>query len=783
MSVTANNSQNTEYRILVKQGDEELARQDAAKAAISAEEARLSALDAGASEQVATQKAAQTVEDAASALASKQEAESAATDSGGFATDSGISATASNTAKLLSEAAKDISIEEAGKSSTSAGQSVASAAVAKASEAETVENATQTGLDAAAALASKNASESAAAAALASALAISLAQNIAFRGGATLATVPNLATGPQTWQATVSGTYTNMGGLVVNLSDGVIFLNYDGTTWRRSTTPIVLLADGVIESGNLKAVNGDKINFANNLLYNIIDNQTIAIDRLSDNESPLFFNAAEFIKSNSARLQDQFVSIINRNDDYNFTISLADISNYLEDRAYSIVIRNALGEHKVYVTKTVDRSTGVVTVDSVLPAALNSFSSTHFDAIHLSNYGYNAMAEAIYDSIERFDYKKNCIFNYMPLNCTQKSGGGLAAWDKNNTSILVADFKGINNPSTGGNMLDAIRPNVCRSESADANQENYNLYRRSYVVAQSKANTGVFLEIDLPRTTGFLKTFVGINRKQYFQPSTGSQVFTSGGCIVSCKDDKGIEFFTKTVYGSTEEINIAFTNQRKITIQFVTETAVPTIFNVSSIAVYPKRDALNTTAIADGSIVSFLGDSWTQFPVATQGETPPPKPSGQIIGNGMQYLSERFRSYALEKGNVIETINQGRGGMTSEYGRFWVDKQIINWEKKPDYCIILFSLNDYNSRNSFGVASVYDFQTLDPWSGDSPLKLGAVNMDRYIDNIKYISDKLLKAGIKPIIITPPIVSSAPFSSPFSDWASGLIDYFNENSEV
>ena len=134
MSVTANNSQNTEYRILVTAGGEELARQEAVKAAISAEAARLSAIDAEESEQVATEKAAQTVEDAASALASKLDAEISATDSGGFATNSGISASASNAAKLLSETAKVIAIEEAGKSSTSAGQSAASAAAAEAAK-------------------------------------------------------------------------------------------------------------------------------------------------------------------------------------------------------------------------------------------------------------------------------------------------------------------------------------------------------------------------------------------------------------------------------------------------------------------------------------------------------------------------------------------------------------------------------------------------------------------------------------------------------------------------
>jgi hypothetical protein len=77
MSVIVIKSETTEYKILVKAGDEELARQDAVKAAISAEEARLSAIEAGESEQVATEKAAQTVEDAAEALVSATDAEAA----------------------------------------------------------------------------------------------------------------------------------------------------------------------------------------------------------------------------------------------------------------------------------------------------------------------------------------------------------------------------------------------------------------------------------------------------------------------------------------------------------------------------------------------------------------------------------------------------------------------------------------------------------------------------------------------------------------------------------
>jgi len=124
MSVKVIKVETNEYRILVKVGDEELARKEAVKAAISAEAARLSAIAADESEQVAIEKAAQTAEDAASALASKQDAESSATASGNFAA-------ASELANELSEAAKVIAIEEAGKSFVSATESAESAAAAE----------------------------------------------------------------------------------------------------------------------------------------------------------------------------------------------------------------------------------------------------------------------------------------------------------------------------------------------------------------------------------------------------------------------------------------------------------------------------------------------------------------------------------------------------------------------------------------------------------------------------------------------------------------------------
>lgn len=65
-------------------------------------------------------------------------------------------------------------------------------------------------------------------------------KNSAFLGGATTSTVPDEGLGSQIWQATQSGTYTNMGGLEVDLAEGVTYLIFDGEDWSKSTTPVDL---------------------------------------------------------------------------------------------------------------------------------------------------------------------------------------------------------------------------------------------------------------------------------------------------------------------------------------------------------------------------------------------------------------------------------------------------------------------------------------------------------------------------------------------------------------
>lgn len=67
--------------------------------------------------------------------------------------------------------------------------------------------------------------------------ALNLAAAAAFRGGLAIADTP---TGNGFWLPTESGTYTNAGSIVVDLTDGLTVLAYDGTTWTAVVVPIDL---------------------------------------------------------------------------------------------------------------------------------------------------------------------------------------------------------------------------------------------------------------------------------------------------------------------------------------------------------------------------------------------------------------------------------------------------------------------------------------------------------------------------------------------------------------
>jgi hypothetical protein len=134
-------AQTTEVKVFVRTGDEELSRQFALASQASAIAAGESETNAGASEQVATEKAAQTAEDAAEALASKLASESASTTSTEQAVLSASARNEAEAAKLASQDSEDVSTEQALISTTKATESAASATAAEAAKNQIVDKA------------------------------------------------------------------------------------------------------------------------------------------------------------------------------------------------------------------------------------------------------------------------------------------------------------------------------------------------------------------------------------------------------------------------------------------------------------------------------------------------------------------------------------------------------------------------------------------------------------------------------------------------------------------
>lgn len=59
--------------------------------------------------------------------------------------------------------------------------------------------------------------------------------------------------------ASESGTYTNAGGLVVDLNAGITFINKKGANYSKVVVPIDVVPDGEVAEGDANAVSGDKV--------------------------------------------------------------------------------------------------------------------------------------------------------------------------------------------------------------------------------------------------------------------------------------------------------------------------------------------------------------------------------------------------------------------------------------------------------------------------------------------------------------------------------------------
>lgn len=518
----------------------------------------------------------------------------------------------------------------------------------------------------------------------------------------------------------------------------------------------------------------DRIESNQNKIIQDLSDTSDTLDIVTDASSPLFISAQSFIKSyKTATTQEQI--------------------NVLSQTANSVTLtagggaKLAVGGSFVAFDGVNHRSFGisgisgdVVTANVNLPSGIQYIETMNEapSGQHLSRLGYKGLAEHIVDTAEKYAYKKAATFAYNP---SLYVNDGVNISDGVNVVIPVT---AIGTAGNGGfvsgttNLLKYCRQTPSNTGVAQETLSKYLL--KYYELIDGVAGNGFEISIETGNKNGFIEMQAGLAAKSY---NSGASL-TAGEVILNVTDENGNLVYTKTFTDAQVEF-INFDYQNTVTtlnFRFTLIQSTPTAFYLCGLYAYSKSPETNTqTAFSSGDVIAFLGDSWTQYPLKTGSEVLPLRPDGSTA-DGMQFLSTHMQTYLQSKNISVTTLNMGRSGQTSAWGLYWVDS-IINLTPKPTHCVVFFGINDRNSVDEFaaGIPSVYDFDPENQWAqldSDQGGVFGSTSKELWFSNMRGISQKLIKSGIKPVIlIVGQTASEAQSQEILSNYTSQLVDGF------
>lgn len=510
------------------------------------------------------------------------------------------------------------------------------------------------------------------------------------------------------------------------------------------------------------------------------------LDMMSDASAPYFVNTWAVTKGVLTPASQGEVVITSRVSNTVFTVTTGGGASIPAPGGSIVVKDDAAGTYSSYGVKA--NSGDTVTVFGTLPASISVCQTMH-DSVsgqHLSRFGYKALADHIAAAQQKYAYrKKNPIFVYHPPICSYLAYNNPNIYNLTKTAKLI-DVTVLGNAGNGGYVAGTTSlPRTCNTASADVNITTGPLstyLSRSYTVVSAGAGDGIEITFDVNGLDGFIDIPVSAERLTY-----DTSLVTEGRVRLQVLGD-GTTVFHDVTYdaGLVNYAKVNYSGAR-ITVRMTLADAVPSALHLYGIYAYQKSPETPVSGLfSAGDVVAFLGDSWTQYPQAVAGEILPLRPDGST-GDGMQFLSVRLKERLAAAGIAITTHNMGKGGQTSAWGAYWVDK-ILALTPKPTHCVVSFWVNDYNSAAAAvsGADSAYDFDPLNMWGQkvqSAGGKKGAVTVDQWFANLQAISRKLLAAGIKPIILAPGHSASGSQTQGFQQvYLNKLATGFNNTNE-
>lgn len=512
----------------------------------------------------------------------------------------------------------------------------------------------------------------------------------------------------------------------------------------------------------------------------IINNQNgilSQLDLMSDKENPFFVNTSEYVKAVLVPTNFSAVNITSRVSDNQMVVSDATAFVVTGSCVVYDSTANTYTSHNVLAI-----SGTTITVSPALPANPTQVQTMHDSnqGQHLTLFGYKGLADFIVSQGQKYSYKKtaNRLFNYNPtLYQRQSSSGGQITTDGTTIAIPVTR---VGTASTGGFVTGTT--NLIKT--CDMNSGNLNIgnnahtqyLTRGYQLVDAVAGNGFEISFNANSTSGFIEIPISARDESYISSADSQTYKTSGKARVQVYN--GTTIIHDVVYpvGVVSHVYVDFTLADTLKVRVTLDSSVPTSILLGGIFAYSKSPStLKTSYFKDGDVIAFLGDSWTQYPIATTiGETGQPYPISNMSARyqtmyptgvnsvGSQWVSRRIKEKLNSQGIGVTTLNVGLGGQTSRWGKYWVDA-VLSMSPKPTHCVVCFYINDNNSIANPS-NNTYDFDPSLMFS-NKPETSGGVNgkIPNYAEwetNVKFICDKLLANGIKPIIIMPSQTASA-----------------------
>lgn len=523
-------------------------------------------------------------------------------------------------------------------------------------------------------------------------------------------------------------------------------------------------------SSNVKATLDTVISKQNAIIAN--QNGIVGqLDLMTDKESPYFVNTSQFVKAVLTPTNFNAVNVTARVSDTQMTVSDTTAFIYSGSCVVYDPTANSYTSHNV-----IGINGATITVMPPLPANPTQAQTMHDSnqGQHLTLFGYKGLADFAVNSIQKYSYKKseNRIFNFNPTKYVkQTTNFGQITTDGTTVAIPVTL---IGNAKTGGYVAGTTNLfKWCDLVSSNLNMGNnaHTQYlSKAYNLTDTTAGNGFEISFNAQSSDGFIEIPLAVRDESYISSADSQTYKTSGRARLQVFN--GATSIHDAVYaaGQVHHVFVDFTAAETIKVRVTCETSTPTSVLLSGIFAYKKSAKTSKEALfKDGDVIAFLGDSWTQYPLATAiGEPAAAYPISKMSQKfkdmypygrgslGTQWLSKRIKQKLALGGVNVDVLNVGFGGQTSRWGKYWVDA-VLGMTPKPTHCVLCFYINDSNGIDKPAVTA-YDFDP-DSMFVNKTVANGGISgrvqsYDEWESNIKWLCEKLSANGIKPIVIMP-----------------------------